>query len=108
MHGIDHYVPHFVTWVRGIFIPVTPHLVVDVLSVLRIEFLDYPSCEHLRTMSKDELMSVFCERPSDWGKHQFTYCSAFAKPLYYILSHTTTPLRSLVLISYYLFLSILP
>ena len=30
-------------------------------------------------MSKDELISAFCERPSDWGKRQFTYCLAFAK-----------------------------
>ena len=49
------------------------------LRVPRIEFLDYPSCERLRTVSKDMLMSAICERPSVWGKHQFTYCSAFAK-----------------------------
>ena len=49
------------------------------LRVLRIEFPDYPSCERLRTVSKDELMSAFCERPLDWGERQFTYCSAFAK-----------------------------
>ena len=30
-------------------------------------------------MSKDELKSTFCERPSEWGERQFTYCSAFAK-----------------------------
>ena len=30
-------------------------------------------------MSKDELISSFCECPSDWGEHQFTSCSAFAK-----------------------------
>ena len=79
MHGIDYSVPHFVTRVRGISIPITPQLVADVLSVPRIEFPDYPSCEHLRTVSKDELMSAFCERPSEWGKRQFTYCSAIAK-----------------------------
>ena len=32
--------------------------------VLRIEFPDYPSCERLRTVSKDELMSAFYECPS--------------------------------------------
>ena len=64
MHGIDRSVPHFVTWVRGISILVTLQLVADVLRVPRIEFLDYPSCERLRTVSKDELMSAFCERPS--------------------------------------------
>ena len=79
MHGIDCSVPHFVTRVRGISIPVTPRLVADVLRVPRIEFPDYPSCECLRTVSKNELMSAFCERPSEWGKRQFTYYSGFAK-----------------------------
>ena len=65
MHKIDHSVPHFVTRVRVISIPVTPQLVADVLRVPRIEFPDYPSCERLRTVSKDELMSAFCERPSE-------------------------------------------
>ena len=49
------------------------------LRVPRIEFLDYPSCERLRTMSKDKLMAAFCERPSDWGERQFTPCRLFAK-----------------------------
>ena len=74
MHGIDRFVPHFVTQVRGISIPVTSQLVVDVLKVPRIEFPDYPSCERLRTVSKDELMSAFCEHPLEWGERQFTYC----------------------------------
>ena len=64
MHGIDHSVPQFVTHVRGISFPVTPQLVADVLRVPRIEFPDYPSYERLRTVSKDELMSAFCECPS--------------------------------------------
>ena len=79
MHGINYSVPHFVTQVRGISILVTPHLVPNVLRVPRIEFPNYPSYECLRTVSKDELMSVFCERSSVWGVYQFTYCSAFAK-----------------------------
>ena len=79
MHGIDHSIPHFVTQVRGISIPITPQLVVDVLMVPRIEFPDYPSYERLRTMSKDEFMSTFCECPLEWGESQFTYCSGFAK-----------------------------
>ena len=78
MHRIDRSIPHFVTHVQGISIPVTPQLVVDVLRVPRIEFPDYPSCEHLRTVSKDELMSAFCERPLKWGECQFTYYSSFA------------------------------
>ena len=51
----------------------------DVLRVPRIEFPDYPSCERLRTMSKDELMFAFCECPLEWGERQFTYCSGFVK-----------------------------
>ena len=79
MHGIDRFVPHFVTRVLGISIPITPQLVADVLRVPRIDFFDYPSCERLRIVSKDELMSSFCERPLAWGECQFTYCSGFAK-----------------------------
>ena len=79
MHGIDCSVPLFFTHVRGTRIPVTPQLVVDVLHVPRIEFLDYPSCECPRTMSRDELMSSFCERPIAWGEHLFTPCRLFAK-----------------------------
>ena len=58
---------------------VTLELVFDVLRVLRVEHPDYPGCEHLRTVSKDELISAFYERPSDWGDRQFTPCSTFAK-----------------------------
>ena len=58
---------------------VTLELVSYVLRVLRVEHLDYPGCERLRTMSKDELISAFCKRPSDWGDWQFTPCSTFAK-----------------------------
>ena len=32
-------------------------------------------------MSRDELMSAFYERPSVWGKRQFTPCRHFAKGL---------------------------
>ena len=52
--------------------------------VLRVEFLDYPSYERLRTVSKDELKFAFCERPSEWGERQFTYCSAIAKGLRFL------------------------
>lgn len=64
MHGIDRSVPLFFTRVRGTCIPITPQLVVDVLRVPRIEFPNYPSYDRLRTVSKDELMSAFCERLS--------------------------------------------
>ena len=51
----------------------------DVLRVRRVDFPDYPGYERLRTVSKDEFMFAFYERPSDWGERQFTYCSGFAK-----------------------------
>ena len=60
-------------------IPVTPQLVANVLHVPRIVFPDYPSCERLRTVSRDELMSSFYERPTAWGEHLFTPCRPFAK-----------------------------
>ena len=78
MHEIDRSVPLFFTRVRGRRIPVTSQLVVDVLQVPRIEFPNYPGCECLRIVSKDELMSAFCERPSTWGEHLFTPCRPFA------------------------------
>ena len=40
---------------------------------------DYPSCDCLRTMSKDELSSRFCETPSSWGDYQNTPRLSFAK-----------------------------
>ena len=79
MHGFDFLVPLFHTRVRGTHIAITSQLVVDVLLVPRVEFPNYPSCEHLRTVSKDKLKSAFYERRSDWGERQFTYYSDFAK-----------------------------
>ena len=79
MHGFNYSVPHFITRVRGTRIVVTLDLISEVLHVARVEFADYLSCSCLRTMSKDELMSLFCETPSFWGDRQNTPCSAFAK-----------------------------
>ena len=79
MHGFDFSVPYCLTRIRGTCIVITPQIVADVLHVPWVEFPDYPGCERLRTMSKDELKSAFCERSFDQGKRQFTYCSAFAK-----------------------------
>ena len=79
MHGIDCSVPLFFTCVRGTHIPITPQLVANVLYVPRIEFPNYPSCERLRTVSRDELMSSFCKHPTAWGKRLFTPCRPFAK-----------------------------
>ena len=79
MHGFDYSVPLFVTQVRGTRIVVTPDIVSDVLCVPRVEHPDYLGCDRLKT--KDELISSFCERPSDWGERQFTSCTTFAKGL---------------------------
>ena len=49
------------------------------LHVPRVKFANYPGCDRFRTMSKDELMSLFCETPSYWGDRQNTPCSGFAK-----------------------------
>ena len=68
MHGFDYSVPHFITSVRGTSIVVTLQIIADVLRVPRVEFLDYLGCDRLRTVSKDELISAFCECPSDWGE----------------------------------------
>ena len=59
MHEFDYSVPLFVTRVRGTRFVVTPDIVSDVLCVSRVEYLDYPNCDRLRTTSKDELISFF-------------------------------------------------
>ena len=79
MYGIDRSVPLFFTCVRGTHIPITSQLVADVLRVPRIKFPNYPACERLRTVSRDELMSAFCGRPTFWGERLFTPCRHFAK-----------------------------
>ena len=79
MHGFDYLVPHFITRIRGTCIAVTLQIVADVLRVSRVDFSYCPGCDRLRTVSKDELIFAFCELPSKWGEHQFTYCSGFAK-----------------------------
>ena len=58
---------------------VTPDIVSDVLHILKVAHPDYPGCDRLRTVSKDELISTFYKCPLDWGDHQFTPCSTFAK-----------------------------
>ena len=46
-------------------IVVTPQIVADVLRVPRVEFPNYLGYDRLKTVSKEELISAFCERPSD-------------------------------------------
>ena len=79
IHGFYYSIPpQFVTRVRGIRMVVTLDIVSEVLHVPRVVHPNYPSYEHLRTVSKDELASLFCETPSSWGECQNTPCLAFA------------------------------
>ena len=84
MHGIDTSIPHFFSRVRGTRIIVTSEIVSKVLHVPRVAHPDYPSCDRLRIVSKDELSSLFCETPSSWGDRQNTPCSGFAKGLRFL------------------------
>ena len=43
---------------------VTPDIVSELLHVPRVAHLDYPGYELLRTVSKDELTSLFYKTPS--------------------------------------------
>ena len=79
MHEFDYFVPHFVTRVQGMHIVVTLDLISEVLHVLRVEFVDYPSCEYFRIVSKDELSSCFYETPLSWGDRQNIPCSGLKK-----------------------------
>ena len=84
MHEFDTSEPHFITRVRGTHIVVTPDIVSEVLHIPRVAHPDYPSCDHLRIMSKDELSSLFCETPSSWGDCQNIPFSGFAKGLKFL------------------------
>ena len=79
MHGFDFSVPQFSTRIWGTRIVVILDIVSNMLHVPRVVHPNYPCCDRLRTTSKDELMSTFCARPSDWGDRQFTPYSVFAK-----------------------------
>ena len=69
MHGLDYSVPLF-SYSCSRY-KQSGHTRVGIRCAL--------SCERLRTMSKDELISAFRKCPSNWGDHQFTPCSIFAK-----------------------------
>ena len=72
MHKFDTSVPHFFSRVQGMRIVVTPDIVSEVLHVPRVAHPDYPGYNRLRTMSKDELSSLFCETSLSWGDSQNT------------------------------------
>ena len=100
MHGIDTSVPHFFSRIQGTHIVVTPGIVFEVLHVPRVAHPDYPGCEHLRTVSKDELSPLFCETPSSWGDCQNTPCSSFAKGLRFLNMVMTFVLHPLSLYNF--------
>ena len=58
IHNINTSVPQFAMRVRGTRIVVTANLVVEVLRVPRVAHLDYLGCDHLQTVSRDELISL--------------------------------------------------
>ena len=68
MHNFDYFVPLFITHMRGTRIVVTLNLISKVLHIPRVEFADYLGYPRLQTVSKDELMSLFCETPLSWGE----------------------------------------
>ena len=95
MHGINTFVTQFAMTLRGIHIVVTPNLVFEILHVPRVAHPDYLTCQRLRTVSKDELLSHFCETPSIWGECQNTQCSSFTKDsrfLNMVMTFVLTPL----------------
>ena len=106
MHAIDTFVPQFATTFRGTRIVVTPDLISEVLHVPRVAHPNYPSCERLRTVSRDELISHFCEKPFLCGGFLNTPCSGFAKGPRFLnmvmtFSVTVTPSLSLMLVFFF-------
>ena len=87
--------PQFVTTFRGTRIVVTPDLISEVLHVPRVAYPNYPNYDHLQTVSRDELVSHFCEALSIWGGKLNTPCSGFTKGprfLNMVMTFTLTPL----------------
>ena len=84
MHGDDTLVPQFVIHVQGTRTVVTLNLISKELHILRVAHPDYPGCDRLKTVSKEELSSLFCKTPSFWVNRQNTPCSGFAKGLKFL------------------------
>ena len=95
IHSIATSVPQFATTFRGTRNVVTLDLISKILHVLRVSCPDYPGCQRLRTVSKDELLSHFYETPLIKGEHQNTLCSGFSKGprfLNMVMTFVLTPL----------------
>ena len=93
--GIDTSMPLFAMFIWGTHIIVTLNLISEVLHIPRVVHPDYPSCAQLRTVSKDDLISHFCETPSIWGGKLNTPCSSFTKGPRFLNMVTTFALTPL-------------
>ena len=95
IHGIDTTVPQFVTTFRGTCIVVTSDLISEVIRVPTVAHPDYPGCECLQTVFRDDLLSHFCDKPSLWGGALNTPCLGFAKGPHFlnmVMTFDFTPL----------------
>ena len=81
MHAINTFVPRFTTVFRGTHIVVTPKFISEVLHVLRVDHLDYPSHRHFSSVSRDEMTLLFCEKAMVWGETLNFSTIGFAKGL---------------------------
>ena len=95
IHDIDTFMPQFVTTFNDTRIVVTLDLISKVLHVPRVAHPDYLGCDRLQIVSRDELISLFCETPSTYGGKLNTSRSGFAKGprfLNIVMTFTLTPL----------------
>ena len=79
MHAIDTSVPRFTIVFCGTCIVVTLELIFEILRIPRVDHVDYPSCERLSSISRDELASLFCEKAMLWGSSLNFSKTKFAK-----------------------------
>ena len=79
MHANVTSMPRFTMVFRGTHILVTPEFIFEVLNVLRVVCLDYPSHTHLRSISRDEMTSLFCEKAMLWVSSLNLSTTEFAK-----------------------------
>ena len=79
MHAIDTSVPQFTMVFRVKHIVVTPDFISEVLRIPRVDHQDYPNHEHLSSIFRDELVSLFCEKAMLWGGSLNFSTTKFAK-----------------------------
>ena len=79
MHTINTSVPQFTIIFCGTRIVVTSELIFEVLCVLRVDHLDFPTHKRLSSISRDQLASLFCEKAMLWGGTLNFSTTEFAK-----------------------------